>query len=321
MSLDQGKGDERSNRMSLPKRQAPEAAPGGGQSYKEIAARMKQAQEEQKLVVKRMNAIPYKVAILSNKGGVGKSFVTANLAMALASMGKIVGVLDADFHGPSMPMMLGLSSVKGLLAKEDGSIVPAVNPYGIRLVSIGLMLPSEDAPVIWRGSLKTTAIRQLLAYTDWEGAEYLLIDLPPGTGDEQLTIAQMIPGLTGFLLVTMPSEVSKVVVKKAVVFAQKLNVPVIGIIENMSYFRCPDGSVQYIFGKGAAEEIAKEYNIPFLGQIPLDPHIREATDEGTPFFMEYPDSEAAKAFLEVAKKFVDIVEEKKVAEQKQRSSA
>ena len=298
----------RPNRMSLPQRANPGAAPGGGQSYKEIAQRMRQVQEEQRLVVKRMSEIPYKVAVLSSKGGVGKSFVTANLAMALATMGKVVGVFDADFHGPSMPLMLGLSNVRGLLAREDGSIIPAVNVYGVRLVSVGLMLPSPDAPVIWRGALKTTAIRQLLAYTDWQGAEYLLIDLPPGTGDEQLTIAQTIPGLTGFLLVTIPSEISKIVVKKAAAFAQKLNVPILGIIENMSYFRCPDGSIQYIFGKGAAEEIAKEYNIPFLGQIPLDPRIREATDEGVPFFLEYPDSEAAKAFLEIARKFVEIVE-------------
>ena len=300
----------RGSRMSLPQRSNPGAAPGGGQSYREIAERMKKVQEEQRLVVQRMRQIPYKVAILSSKGGVGKSFVTASLAMALATMGKSVGVFDADFHGPSMPLMLGLSNVRGLMAREDGSIIPAVNVYGVRLVSVGLMLPSEDAPVIWRGSLKTTAIRQLLAYTDWGGIQYLLIDLPPGTGDEQLTIAQTIPGLTGFLLVTMPSEVSKIVVKKAASFAQKLNVPIIGIIENMSYFRCPDGSIQFIFGKGAAEEIARQYQIPFLGQVPIDPRIREATDEGAPFFLEYPDSEASKAFLEIARKFVELVESK-----------
>jgi ATP-binding protein involved in chromosome partitioning len=297
-------------RMSLPQKSSQSSAPAGGQSYKEVAERMRQMQEEQKLVVQRTKEIPYKVAILSSKGGVGKSFVTANLAMALATMGKVVGVLDADFHGPSMPMMLGLKNVKGLLAREDGSIIPAANVYGVRLVSVGLMLPSEDSPVIWRGSLKTSAIRQLLAYTDWEGAQYLLIDLPPGTGDEQLTIAQTIPGLTGFLLVTIPSEVSKMIVKKAAAFAEKLNVPLLGIVENMSYFKCPDGSVQYIFGKGAAEEIAKQFNIPFLGQIPLDPHIREANDEGVPFFLKYPDSEATKAFLDIARKFVEIVEGK-----------
>lgn len=306
----EGGQERKPSRMALPQRSNPGAAPGGGQSYREIAERMKKVQEEQRLVVERMRQIPYKVAVLSAKGGVGKSFVTASLAMALATMGKVVGVFDADFHGPSMPLMLGLSQVKGLLARDDGSIVPAVNVYGVRLVSVGLMLPSEEAPVIWRGSLKTTAIRQLLAYTDWEGAEYLLIDLPPGTGDEQLTIAQTIPGLTGFLLVTIPSDVSKVVVKKAAAFAQKLNVPLLGIVENMSYFRCPDGSVQYIFGKGAAEEIAKEFNVPLLGQIPIDPRIREATDAGVPFFLEYPDSEAAKVFLEIARKFVEMVESK-----------
>lgn len=275
--------------------------------YKEQAQRMKVIQDEQKKVVERMKKIPFKVAILSSKGGVGKSFVTSNLAIALSSMGLSVGILDADFHGPSIPKMLGLSMSKGLLAKDDGSIIPVINKYGVKAVSVGLMLPEEETPVIWRGALKTTAIRQLLAYTDWEGIDYLLIDLPPGTGDEQLTIAQIIPNLTGFLLVTIPSEVSKYVVKKAANFAQKLNIPLLGIIENMSYFKCPDGSIQYIFGKGAAEEISKQYNIPFLGKIPIDPKIRESNDNGLAFFLDNPELEASKIFMEIAKRFLEII--------------
>lgn len=278
--------------------------------YKEQAQRMKAMQDEQKKVVEKMKKIPYKIAILSSKGGVGKSFVTSNLAIALASLGKNVAILDADFHGPSIPKMLGLELSKGLLARDDGSIIPAVSKYGVKVVSVGLMLPTEDTPVIWRGSIKTTAIRQLLAYTDWEGIEYLLIDLPPGTGDEQLTIAQIIPHLTGFLLVTIPSEVSKYVVKKAANFAQKLNVPMLGIIENMSYFKCDDGKIYYIFGKGAAEEISKDYNIPFLGKIPIDPKIRESNDDGIAFFIDYPDLEASKLFMDISKKFLEIVEKK-----------
>jgi len=281
-------------------------------SYKEQAERMRTLQSEQRKVVEKMKRIPYKIAVLSSKGGVGKSFVTSNLAIAMSSIGKNVAVLDADFHGPSIPRMLGLSSTRGLLAKEDGSIVPAVGANGVKAVSVGLMLPEEDTPVIWRGALKTTAIRQLLAYTDWEGIEYLFIDLPPGTGDEQLTIAQIIPHLTGFLLVTIPSEVSKHVVKKAAAFARKLNIPLLGIIENMSYFKCPDGSIQYIFGKGAAEEISAEYNIAFLGKIPIDPKIRESNDRGEAFFLKYPDLEASKSFMSIAKKLLEVIEKQNV---------
>ncbi|MEB3788584.1 MAG: Mrp/NBP35 family ATP-binding protein [Desulfurococcales archaeon] len=278
--------------------------------YKQVAERMRKLQEQQRLIVQRMSKIKYKIAILSNKGGVGKSFVTASLAGALALSGKKVGVLDGDIHGPTIHKMLGLPTGFGMPAKPDGTIIPVEVPPGIKLASLGLLLPEDDTPIIWRGSLKTTAIRELLAYTDWGEIDYLLIDLPPGTGDEQLTIAQLIPNLTGFILVTIPSEVSKAIVKKAITFANRLNKKVIGIIENMSYFKCPDGSIHYIFGKGAAEELAEEYNIPFLGRIPIDPKIREANDKGKLFFIEYPDSEASKAFLQAAEKVIKIVEER-----------
>ncbi len=279
--------------------------------YKQVAERMRKIQEQQKLIVQRMKKIKYKIAILSNKGGVGKSFVTASLAGALAVMGKRVGVLDGDIHGPTIHKMLGLPTGFGMPAKPDGTIIPVEVPPGIKLASLGLLLPEDDTPVIWRGSLKTTALRELLAYTDWGELDYLLIDLPPGTGDEQLTIAQLIPDLTGFILVTIPSDVSKAIVKKAITFANRLNKKIIGVIENMAYFKCPDGTIHYIFGKGAAEELAREYGIPFLGRIPIDPKIREANDKGKLFFLEYPDTEAAKAFLKAAEKIIEIVEGKK----------
>jgi len=279
-------------------------------SYREVARRMKAIQEQQRMIVQKMDRIKYKIGVLSSKGGVGKSFVTASLAAALAVKGRKVAVLDADIHGPSIPRMLGLPAGMGLLARPDGSIVPAEVPPGIKVVSVGLMLPTEDTPLIWRGPLKTSALRELLAYTDWGELDYLLIDLPPGTGDEQLTIAQLIPKLTGFLLVTIPSEVSKVVVKKAAAFAKRLNVPVIGVIENMSYFECPDGSIHYIFGRGAAEEIARDYGIPYLGDIPIDPRIREANDRGEVFFLKYADSKAAKAIIDIVDKIIEIVESK-----------
>lgn len=276
--------------------------------YKAVAERMKKIQEQQMRIVRNMNRIKYKVAIMSGKGGVGKSFVTASLAAALAVAGKRVAVLDADIHGPSIHKMFGLPTGLGLPAKDDGTILPVEVPPGVKVVSIGLLVPEDEVPLIWRGALVTSAIRELLAYVDWGDLDYLLIDLPPGTGDEQLTIAQVIPKLTGIVLVTIPSEVAKSVVLKAAAFAKRLNLRVLGIIENMAYFRCPDGSIHYIFGKGAAEEIAAEFNIPFLGRIPIDPRIREANDRGKVFFLEYPDSEAAKAFKEIAEKFVKIVE-------------
>jgi ATP-binding protein involved in chromosome partitioning len=279
-----------------------------GTSYKEIAKRMKVIQEQQKMIVQKMTKVKYKIGVLSSKGGVGKSFVTATLAMALALKGRRVAVLDADIHGPSIPKMMGLPTGMGLLAKPDGSIIPAEGPLGIKVVSVGLMLPSEETPLIWRGPLKTSAIRELLAFTDWGELDYLLIDLPPGTGDEQLTIAQLIPKLTGFLLVTIPSEVSKVVVKKAAAFARRLNVPLIGIIENMAYFVCPDGSKHYIFGKGAAKEIASEFGIPYLGEVPIDPKIREANDRGEVFFLKYGDSPTAKVLMDITDKIIKIVE-------------
>ncbi len=288
--------------------------------YKQVAERMKKLQEQQKLIVQRMSRIKYKIAILSNKGGVGKSFVTASLAGALAMNGRRVGVLDGDIHGPTIHKMLGLPTGFGMPAKPDGTIIPVEVPPGIKLASLGLLLPEDETPIIWRGALKTTAIRELLAYTDWGELDYLLIDLPPGTGDEQLTIAQLIPDLTGFILVTIPSDVSKAIVKKAIAFANRLNKKIVGVIENMSYFKCPEGSIHYIFGKGAAEDLAKEYNIPFLGRIPIEPKIREANDKGKIFFIEYPDSEAARAFLAAAEKIIEIVEANRKEEKEKEDS-
>jgi len=276
--------------------------------YKAIAQRMKGVQRQQMLLVQRMSKIKYKIAVMSNKGGVGKSFVTASLAAALAVQGRKVGVLDADVHGPSIHKMLGLPTGFGMPAKADGTILPVEVPPGIKVASLGLLLPEDETPLIWRGPIKTSALRELLAYTEWGELDYLIIDLPPGTGDEQLTIAQIIPKMTGFILVTIPSEVAKSVVKKGVAFARRMNLPVLGIIENMAYFKCPDGSIHYIFGKGAAEEIAQQFDIPFLGKIPIDPRIREANDKGKIFFLEYPDSEASKEFLKIADKVIQIVE-------------
>jgi ATP-binding protein involved in chromosome partitioning len=271
------------------------------------AEQLKKIQEMQRKIVEKMGKIKYKIAILSGKGGVGKSFVTASLAIALASRGKRVAVLDADIHGPSIPKLLGVHGYT-MMAGPEG-ILPVTAAYGVKVVSMDFLLPSEETPLIWRGPLKTNAIRELLAEVAWGELDYLLIDLPPGTGDEALSIAQMIPKVDGAIIVTIPSDLSRIVVKKAVMFAKKLAIPVIGIVENMSGFTCPEsGKTYYIFGKGAGKRIAEEMNVDFLGEIPLDPRISEANDKGVPFFVEYPDTEAAKAFLRIADKIIAKVE-------------
>ncbi|WP_244403846.1 Mrp/NBP35 family ATP-binding protein [Pyrolobus fumarii] len=276
---------------------------------KQRAEIMKKVIEQQRMIAEKMKKVRYKLVILSGKGGVGKSFVTASLAMALAMKGRRVAVFDADVHGPSIPKMLGVHG-KRMYALPDGRLLPVEGPLGVKVVSIDFLLESEEQAVIWRGPLKTAAIRELLAYTDWGELDYLLVDLPPGTGDEQLTIAQLIPGLSGTIIVTIPSDVARIVVKKAITFAKRLNIPIVGVIENMSYFECPDGSRHYIFGKGAGRRIAEEMGVPFLGEIPIDPRISKANDEGKPFFVEYPDSSAAKAFLEIAERVIERVEGK-----------
>ncbi len=268
---------------------------------------LQRLKEQEKLIKEKMGKVKYKIIVLSGKGGVGKSFVTASLAFALAARNRRVGILDADVHGPSIPRMVGVTG-KRLYASPTGSIIPVEAPLGIKVVSIEFMLPSQDTPVIWRGPMKTAALRELLANVEWGELDYLLVDLPPGTGDEQLTIVQLIPDITGAIIVTMPSLVSRDVVEKAVNFAKRLNVRILGIIENMSYFVCPDGSVHYIFGRGAGEEIARKEGITLLGKIPIDPRISSANDEGVPFFLKYPDTPAAKAFLEVAEKVISLVE-------------
>jgi ATP-binding protein involved in chromosome partitioning len=246
----------------------------------------------------RMGRVKHKVAVMSGKGGVGKSLVTVNLAAALASEGKRVGVLDADIHGPTVPKMLGMKGAQ-LEAGEEGIIAPA-SPSGIKVASMDFLLPTQDSPVIWRGPLKMSAIRQLLSEVEWGDLDYLLIDLPPGTGDEALTVLQLLQDIDGVVIVTMPNEVSGQVVEKSVTFARQLKAPVIGLVENMSYLLCPHcGDRIDLFGEGIAEKVASSMGVPFLGAIPLDPRVAKDSDTGKPFVMENPDSPAAKAFKEI----------------------
>jgi ATP-binding protein involved in chromosome partitioning len=209
--------------------------------------------------------------------------------------------------------MLGLTGQR-LQAGPPG-IFPASGPLGIKVVSMDFLLPDENAPVIWRGPLKMTAIRQFLSDIVWGELDLLLIDLPPGTGDEPLSVAQLLPELDGVVIVTIPSEVSQIVVKKAVTFARRLGMPIIGIIENMSGFVCPNcGAKIYIFQSGGGTKIAEELSIPFLGSIPIDQKICEDSDKGMPFIVEHANSPASKAFLEIVEKINHFLERKQQSE-------
>jgi ATP-binding protein involved in chromosome partitioning len=271
--------------------------------------RKQQYEQEQKLKLK-LSKIKHKIAVISGKGGVGKSTVTANLAMAFAMQGHKdkVGVLDADIHGPCIPKMLGLKG-QTLIGGPGGMLFPVTGKLGIKVVSMDFLLPNDEAPVIWRGPLKMKIIQQFLSDVTWGDLDYLLVDLPPGTGDEPLSVMQLIPDMDGVVIVTMPSEVSEAVVKKSVSFAKQIGVPVIGIIENMSGFVCPEcGAKIDVFKAGGGKRIADDMNIPYLGSIPLDPKICNDSDGGLSFIVENKTSPATKAFLEIVKEIEQFLE-------------
>jgi ATP-binding protein involved in chromosome partitioning len=266
----------------------------------QLEARKQQQSEEQQQLKARMGKIKHKIAVISGKGGVGKSTVTVNLATAFAQKGNKVGVLDADIHGPSVPKLLG---VEGQLVKTGPpGAFPVEGPFGMKVMSIDFFLP-ETAPTIWRGPLKMRAIRQFLVDIVWGDLDFLFIDLPPGTGDEPLSIAQLLPELDGVVIVTMPTGLSSSVVKKAITFAERLNMPIIGVVENMSGFVCPHcGQKTEIFESGGGKKMAQESGVPFLGSIPIDPKIGVDSDRGQPFVVAHKDSAAAKAFMEIVAK-------------------
>jgi len=257
-----------------------------------------QLKRQEELLTKNMALIGAKVMVLSNKGGVGKSSVAVNIAVSLSKEGRKVGLLDADIHGPSVVKMLGFEGEK--LQMTPAGLAPyRVNP-GLCAVSMASFLESPDSPVIWRGPLKMGVLRQFLGEVNWGTLDYLIVDSPPGTGDEPLSICQLIKNLTGAIIVTTPQDIALLDSRKCVNFLRQLSVPIFGIIENMSGLNCPHcGKKIDLFKTGGGEKAAKELSIPFLGRIPFDTRIVEVTDRGKSFIELYPDSEAAKVIKNV----------------------
>jgi len=267
-------------------------------------AAMDNLSEDEK-IKKNMERIAHKILVLSGKGGVGKSTVAVNLAIALALEGRRVGLLDVDFHGPSIPTLLHLEGSRPE-ATANG-LRPIEIEGGMKVMSLGFLLQRSDDAVIWRGPLKIGAIKQLLGDVEWGDLDYLVIDFPPGTGDEPLTVAQMIPEADGAVVVTTPQDVSTIDVSKSVTFCRQLNIPVLGVVENMSGLVCPHCSKLIdLFKQGGGEEMAKRMDVPFLGRIPLDPKIVESSDAGRPFIHHHQDTAAAAAFRRIVEPLLDL---------------
>ncbi len=240
------------------------------------------------------------IAVASGKGGVGKSTVAVNLAVALAKEGAKVGLIDADIYGPSIPLMLGVGNKPQIMQDVSTQKMIPLERYNVKLMSIGFLI-GEDDPVIWRGPMASGAIKQFMGDVNWGELDYLLFDLPPGTGDIQLTLVQTIP-LSGAIIVTTPQPVSLIDAQKGLKMFSRVNVPVLGIIENMSYFIAPDTGNRYdIFGSGGGEKLAADMNTKFLGGIPIDPRIREGGDNGKPIVNEIPESDEAKKIQEISR--------------------
>ncbi|MDH5425938.1 MAG: iron-sulfur cluster carrier protein ApbC [Gammaproteobacteria bacterium] len=239
------------------------------------------------------------IAVASGKGGVGKSTTSVNLALALQAEGATVGILDADIYGPSQPRMLGISG--GKPESKDGKSLEPIVGHGIQAMSIGFMI-DDETPMIWRGPMVTQALEQLLTDTQWKNLDYLIIDLPPGTGDIQLTLAQKVP-LTGAVIVTTPQDIALLDARKGLKMFEKVEVPVLGIVENMSIHICSEcGHAEHIFGSGGGERMSEDYNVDFLGALPLDIKIRQNVDEGVPDVAADPDSQVSMIYREIARR-------------------
>ena len=265
---------------------------------------LEKKEHEQKRLQEKLYHIRYKVMVMSGKGGVGKSTVATNLAASLALRGQQVGILDADLHGPDVPRMLGIEG-RHLISKGDG-VEPVEVFAGFKAVSMALLAQDPDKAIVWRGPLKHSAIRQFLGDMNWGDLDFLFIDLPPGTGDEALSVSKLIKGVDGAVIVTTPQDVALLDSRKAVSFSKQLEIPVLGIVENMSGMVCPHcGERIDLFKIGGGEKAAKELGVPFLGRIPIDPQVVLSCDSGEPFVAKAVESLAKTAFTQVVENLVE----------------
>ena len=278
------------------------------EKQKEMVKDLKRDIEAEELKM-RLSAIKHKVFVLSGKGGVGKSTVAVNVAILLAFQGKKVGLLDIDIHGPNVPKMLGVEGRRVSGTEKN------LNPYeympNLKLMSVAFLLPESDSAVIWRGPLKMHLIEQFLRDVDWGKLDYLVVDAPPGTGDESLSICQLVPDADGAIIVTTPQEVSVLDVRKCITFCRQVKTPVLGVVENMSGFTCPHcGEKVNLFKSGGGEKMAKEMEVAYLGSIPIDPGIVEGGDAGRPIVSLYADSPTKRSFLELVKRIIEVTSAK-----------
>jgi Mrp family chromosome partitioning ATPase len=273
-----------------------------GDGRKEEKMLKESIKEEEKKVSRMLEKVKNTLLVFSGKGGVGKSTVAANLALSLSQKGKQVGLMDVDIHGPNLAKMLGVENIR--MENFQNRLLPVKVADNLKLVSMALLLESPGSAVIWRGPMKMKIIQQFLGDVEWGELDWLICDSPPGTGDEPLSVAQLIPA-TSALIVTTPQDVSLLDSRKAVSFAQRLQLNILGIIENMSGLLCPHcGKKIDLFKKGGGEKIAQELKVPFLGRIPIDPQIVESGDNGQPLMLNQNDSEAAKAFEDIVEKIL-----------------
>ena len=271
--------------------------PGAGRVTVDIGTRIVAHAVQQG--VKLLPGVKNLIAVASGKGGVGKSTTAVNLALSLAAEGATVGILDADIYGPSQPQMLGIGDQRP--QSVDGKTMEPLEAHGLQVMSIGFLVDVET-PMVWRGPMATQALNQLLKETNWKDLDYLIIDMPPGTGDIQLTLSQSVP-LTGAVIVTTPQDIALLDARKGLKMFEKVGVPIIGVVENMSIHICSNcGHEEPIFGTGGGEKLCSDYNVPFLGALPLDLQIRQETDSGAPTAVSDPDGRVASLYQEIARK-------------------
>lgn len=257
-------------------------------------------EQEESAARTAMADVPHKILVMSGKGGVGKTTISVNIAYAFAAMGKSVGIVDADLHGPNVALMTGTEGYR-VYGSDDGTLAPARARDGVRVLSIASFLPDTTVPVAWRGPRKSSLIRQFLGQGNWKGVDVLIVDCPPGTGDEPMTVAQLIPDSDGVVIVTSPQDVALLDSRKCVNFVRDMDQRVLGIVENLSGFVCPEcGHRVDLFKTGGGERAAKEMDVPFLGRIPIAPAMVSAGDSGKPLVVDLPDNPASLMLTEIA---------------------